>query len=87
MDIRIDPAPNVEEKLHVFVTHNETLFYANDGRKSGWSPDSEQPLRKKGQGRMIHVSKFICETIGRLKLNEEQIKGVLRGEGELEETG
>ena len=23
---------------------------------------------------MIHVSEFICETIGRLKLNEEQIK-------------
>ena len=36
MDIRIDPVPNVEEKLHVFVTHDETLFYANDGRKSGW---------------------------------------------------
>ena len=74
MDIRIDPVLNVEEKLHVFVTHDETLFYANDGRKSGWSPDSEQPLRKKGQGRMIHVSEFLCETIGRLKLNEEQIK-------------
>jgi len=29
-------------------------------------------LRKKGQGRAIHISDFICETIGRLQLNEEQ---------------
>jgi len=29
-------------------------------------------LRKKGQERVIHISDFICETIGRLQLNEEQ---------------
>ena len=34
MDTRIDPVLNVEEKLHVFITHDETLFHANDGLES-----------------------------------------------------
>lgn len=32
------------------------------------------PLRKKGQGRAIHVSDFIVEHTGRLALTEEQIQ-------------
>jgi hypothetical protein len=28
--------------------------------------------KKKGQGHAIHISDFICETIGRLQLNKEQ---------------
>jgi len=31
------------------------------------------PLRKKGQGRAIHVSDFIVEHTGRLTLSEDQI--------------
>jgi hypothetical protein len=72
MDIRIDPDLSCEESLHVLVTHDESLFHANDGRRSGWGPKEEQPLRKKGQGRAIHVSEFLCETLGRLKLSDEQ---------------
>ena len=60
------------DQIHILVTHDETTFHSNDGRSSGWAPDHEQPLRKKGQGRAIHISDFICETIGRLQLNEEQ---------------
>lgn len=72
MDIRIDPDLSSGESLHVFVTHDESLFHANDGRRSGWGPEDEQPLHKKGQGRAIHVSEFLCETLGRLKLSDEQ---------------
>jgi len=72
MDIRIDPDLSMGESLHVLVIHDESLFHANDGRKSGWGPESEQPIRKKGQGRAIHVSEFLCETLGRLKLSDEQ---------------
>lgn len=32
------------------------------------------PLRKKGQGRAIHVSDFIVEDTGRLRLSPEQIE-------------
>ena len=49
-----------------FVTHDESLFHANDGRRSGWGPEDEQPLHKKGQGRAIYVSEFLCKTLGRL---------------------
>jgi hypothetical protein len=72
MSIRVDPVIETDQHIHVLVTHDETLFHANDGRKSGWGPGSEQPMRKKGQGQAIHVSDFLCETIGRLKLSEEQ---------------
>jgi hypothetical protein len=72
MDIRIDPDLSCGESLHVLVTHDESLFHANDGRSSGWGPQEEQPLHKKGQGRAMHVSEFLCETLGRLKLSEDQ---------------
>jgi len=72
MDIRIDPDLSSGDNIHIFITHDESLFHANDGRKSGWGPEQEQPLRKKGQGRAIHVSEFLCETLGRLKLSDEQ---------------
>ncbi len=72
MEIQINPDLQPGEQIHILVTHDETTFHSNDGRNSGWAPDHEQPLRKKGQGRAIHISDFICETIGRLQLNEEQ---------------
>ena len=31
MDIRIDPDLSCGESLHVLVTHDESLFHANDG--------------------------------------------------------
>jgi hypothetical protein len=76
LDVRIDPDLSFEESLHIFVTHDESLFHTNDGQKSGWCPEEEQPLHKKGQGRAIHVSEFLCETFGRLKLTEEQCAAV-----------
>ncbi|RIA82539.1 hypothetical protein C1645_835213 [Glomus cerebriforme] len=72
MEIQINPDLQPGEQIHILVTHYETTFHSNDGRNAGWAPDHEQPLRKKGQGRAIHISDFICETIGRLQLNEEQ---------------
>lgn len=61
------------EKLHIFITHDECLFYANDDRPIVWAPIGEPPLRKKGQGKSIMVSDFLLETDGRLKLNENEI--------------
>ena len=73
LEIRIDPELESGQKQHILVTHDETTFQSNDGQKSGWRPKNEQPLRKKGQGRSIHVSDFLIETIGRLKLNENNV--------------
>ena len=60
------------KKLHILVTHDECLFYANDDRPLIWAPLGEPPLRKKGQGKSIMVSEFLLETIGCLKLTDEQ---------------
>lgn len=68
-----DPILLENEKLHIFIVHDECLFYANDDRPIVWAPLGEPPLRKKGQGKSIMVSEFLIETVGRLKLSESQI--------------
>ncbi|CAG8749435.1 11768_t:CDS:2 [Rhizophagus irregularis] len=67
-----DPILPNGKKLHIFVTHDECLFYANDDCPIIWAPLGEPPLRKKGQGKSIMVSDFLLETIGCLKLTDEQ---------------
>ena len=74
LEIRIDPELSEFEHLHIIVTHDESTFDSNDGRREGWHPRNEQPLKKKSHGRSIHVSEFLTETIGRLKLSNEQIE-------------
>jgi len=53
------------------VTHDESIFYANDDVVKAWGPADESRLRRKSQGLSIHVSDFLCESIGRLRLSEE----------------
>ncbi|CAG8718221.1 13358_t:CDS:2 [Rhizophagus irregularis] len=55
----------------ILVTHDECIFSAYDGSRSLWIPDGEQPLRKKGNGRSIHVSEFLTDVCGRLALPDE----------------
>ena len=61
------------EKEHILVTHDECIFYANDGKRGIWAPNGELPLRKKGNGRSIMVSEFLSEACGRLCLSQEDI--------------
>lgn len=61
-------------KPHISIAHDESRFHVNDLKKSGWLSESQQVLRKKGRGRLLHVSDFIVEATGRLALNEEQVK-------------
>jgi hypothetical protein len=60
--------PNLRdgERALVFYTHDESIFYSNDGQRIIWHPDGEMPLRKKGQGRSIMVSEFLSEVDGQL---------------------
>jgi hypothetical protein len=46
--------------------HDESTFYAYEEGRSAWLRKGEQPLRKKGKGRNIHVSAFINPETGRL---------------------
>ena len=51
----------------VLVFHDESTFTANDGPRKSWVLDKSHRLRKKGAGRGIHRSEFICNTIGWMK--------------------
>ena len=63
---------NESDKRHILVTHDESVFYANDGKKTFWGPIGYQPFRKKGAGLSLHVSDFLTEVDGRLKFEQEE---------------
>jgi hypothetical protein len=63
-------APNLQpgEREIIPNFHDESTFHANEEVRSLWLRKGEQPLRKKGRGRLIHVSAFINPETGRLVL-------------------
>src|ERR1700731_5432507 len=42
------------------VTHDKSVFYANDGNEKGWIMPGEMQLKPKSQGLSIMVSEFQC---------------------------
>ncbi|KAI0030465.1 hypothetical protein K488DRAFT_79611 [Vararia minispora EC-137] len=58
------------------LMHNEGFKYM-----ASWVLDGEQPIKKKGAGRGIHCSEFICSTVGRLEEAGEQMEYGKQGEG------
>lgn len=65
------------QKEHVLVPQDETTVHTNEGPCRAWLKGDQQPLKRKGNGRGIHVSDFICETTGWLALSTEQIAAQL----------
>src|SRR5712671_4675762 len=75
---KIPPKLQPGEKEHILVVQDETVFHTNEYRRRSWLAQDQQPIWKKGGGRAIHVSDFISETIGRIKLTPEQISDQLQ---------
>jgi len=69
-DMTEETKPELEngEKEHVLVVHDESLFYSNDGDSPMWIHPKHPPLRKKGKGRCIMISEFLCECHGRMEV-------------------
>ena len=65
---RVEPVLKPGEKEIIPHFHDECCFHANDETRSAWLRKDEQPLRKKGRGRLIHVSDLINPETGRLVL-------------------
>ena len=63
---RIPPILESDKEI-ILVTHDECIFYSNDGKRGVWAKSGELPLRKKGNGRSIMVSEFLLEECGRLR--------------------
>ena len=70
----IPPTLSPGEKEHVLIMQDETIFYTNEYRRHTWLMQDQQLIRMKGAGCVVHISDFICETIGQLKLSDKQIK-------------
>ena len=45
----------------------------NDNRVRAWLTKDQQPLKRKGNSRGVHISDWICEPSGRLALSPEQV--------------
>ena len=66
------PALEPGQKERHVIAHDEVCFHANDLSRTEWVANGKQPLRQKGQGRIVHVSDFIIEHTGRLCLTESE---------------
>jgi hypothetical protein len=60
----IPPMLQPHEKEHVLIIQDETIFHTNKYHRHVWLTGDQQPIKRKGNRRAIHVSDFICETIG-----------------------
>jgi hypothetical protein len=58
----------------VMLTHDESTFQANDGRKYAWMREDENDIRPKGKGRGIMVSDFLlpCSRLSTTKLSPKK---------------
>ena len=62
------------EREHVLIVQDESIFHTNEYRRRVWLAEDQHPIKTKGHGRAIHVSNFICKTIGRLKLSAAEVQ-------------
>jgi hypothetical protein len=61
-------------KETVFIYHDKSTIHAKERRKSTWLLPGTSEIRSKNTGRLIHISDFILETTGRLKLSHEDFE-------------
>jgi hypothetical protein len=64
----------------VWVSHDESIFYSNDDGGKGWGSEDHPDIHKKGNGRSIMVSDFICPCHGRLHLDGVPISVIIEPE-------
>lgn len=66
--VALAPALEPDQKLHIVLNHDKSISHVNDTKRRMWLIKGQQPIKKKGPGQAIHVSDFICEPIGCLRL-------------------
>ena len=65
-----EPTTTSEQRPLIYVTHDESIFNANDGKRQMWIQTESQPLRQKSKGQGIMVSEFLTP-IGRLRVPDK----------------
>ncbi|KIO33209.1 hypothetical protein M407DRAFT_65838 [Tulasnella calospora MUT 4182] len=66
----LDLPPGAREIVAAF--HDESCFHANDRKKQLWLTESQQVLRQKSRGRLVHASDFIAEVKTQMSLHESE---------------
>jgi hypothetical protein len=74
--VQVDPEALGDGKETVFIFHDESTVHAKEKPKSSWLLPGSREIRSKNSGRLIHISDFILETTGRLKLPEERARAL-----------
>ena len=64
----VEPSLLPGQKQLVLVTHDESTFYANDGKQTIWFGEGESILRNKTPGQSIMVSEFQCACHGTMRV-------------------
>jgi len=70
---QIPPNLGPGEKEHIMLPQEECNVSTNDNSAHAWLTKDQQPLKRKGNGRGVHISHWICEPSGRLALSSEQV--------------
>jgi hypothetical protein len=70
----VDPEVLGNNKETIFIYHDESTIHAKEKPKSTWLLHGSIEIRSKNAGPLIHISDFILETTGSLKLSDEQQK-------------
>jgi len=70
---RVEPNLQPGERELIPLFHDECCFHANDEKNHAWLniKEGQSVLRKKGRGRLIHVSDFLNPENGRLIIRDD----------------
>jgi hypothetical protein len=66
-ELVIEPHLSAGDRKLVLVSHDESTFFAHDGKQDMWLAEGETVLRKKGPGMSIMVSEFQCPCHGTMR--------------------
>ena len=68
MSVPIQPVLKDGEKETVLITHDESTFYCNEGRRFFWLENGKKKLLPKSKGTSIMISGFCCHCHGFMSL-------------------
>jgi len=74
IEVVVEPFLAPGEKKLILVVHDESTFQAHDAKDKVWMEEGKVLLRKKGEGRSLMVSDFLCECHGPLAIMDEDGK-------------
>jgi hypothetical protein len=72
MDIAVSPTLAPGEKEIVVVTHDESTFYCNEGKRFFWMENGKKKLLPKCKGTSIMISGFVCACHGFMRHGDKK---------------